>query len=483
MNRSSIKPTRRIKLNVHEPCEQAVEAARRFDSRIVGQKPAKDMVARAYRRFLNPLRDKRRPIYSAMLLGEPGQGKTLTAEELAFLLHGDPTAYIKVNCGAYKEKHRVSQLIGAPAGYVGYSDPKDEEKLPKSGKLDPSAKLSMHNKVASRKGSPTPVTVILLDEIEKMHPDLEDVLLSILDKAEVDFGNNTVGDFSDCVILMAGNIGSFEVSRLGRRMGFVTTSDSRPTHDDIRSTIFKVLEERYKPEFIDRIDEVVIYETLSASQKRLIVDVEIAKLEERIMSELPRGFAFTLKVDDRARDFIHAQATAGKGSARKLKRLLNGLLEEPLGNELAKKTIRLGDLVEVTYESGETLSFYMVEGEGDVAEADTMIVSGPDNMGGLAFQRKVDRALRKAARAEKALFEITIEADSQSQLAVDTHDLIGELTRIYGVAIVRTSNSWEAPWILTAVVRGIPEQIELFKTKNPACKVREHAAGAEGSGK
>ncbi|HEY9869716.1 MAG TPA: AAA family ATPase, partial [Candidatus Obscuribacterales bacterium] len=411
-----MKDTRkRLRLETGKPSEQETNFRSRLDVRIVGQEGGKAAATRAYRRFLNPLRDRRRPIYVAYLLGDKGSGKTLTAETCAELIHGDSTAFIKVNCSNYKEKHRVSQLLGAPPSYVGYKDPTDAKDQPKPGQIDTSAKLSMHNKVASRKGSPVPVTVVLLDEAEKMVEELEDVFLSIFDKGEVDFGNNTVGDYTDCIFFLAGNVGSEQLRRLKRRMGFHISDEV--SSEDVTSTVWKVLEDRYKPEFLDRIDEVVVYQALTAAEKRAVVDSEILKLEERIMSQLPRGLQFTLEIDKKAREFVLAEALKGDGSARKIKRTLSQLVEEPLGNELIKHTISLGDVVEVTHEKGKGgLSFFLVEGAGEVSEADRLPVHGdtPATLKGLAFQRKLDRAQHKAAWADKAQFEVVLSAESKA---------------------------------------------------------------------
>lgn len=469
--------TKRVLLNAGKPSEQEVSFCERVGAHIVGQQSAKEMVAIAYRRFLNPLRDKHRPIFVAYLLGEPGQGKTLTAEEFAEALHGDRRAMIKLNAGNYKEKHRISQLLGAPPSYIGYKDPSDTKEQLKPGQLDTSAKLSMHNKVASRKGSKTPVTIVLIDEAEKMVEELEDMLLSIFDKGEVDFGNNTVGDYSDCIFLLAGNVGSDEIRKLGQRIGFRRQQDTN--QKEIDSTVKAALERKYKPEFLDRLDMVVIYETLTPSQKRQIVNVEITRLEERIMAQLPRGLQFELKVDDKAREFILCESLKNKGSARRIKRVIHRLLEEPLGNELIKHTISLGDVVEVTYEpGGEALSFYLCSGEADVAEADRLAVKGSaaqEAVDGLTFQRKVERAARKAKLGARKEYTVAVEAETMSELAELTGALVNDLRHVFGIKINRSATTWEQPFTTVFLVSAIEDQMNCLKERYPEVAVSTYA--------
>lgn len=468
----------RILLDVGKPGEQEVGISNKLSGRIIGQKGGREAAARAYRAFLNPLRDKRRPVYVIYGLGDSGVGKTLLARSLAKFLHGDEKAMIKINAGNYKEKHRVSQLLGAPPSYVGYKDPSDPKEAPKPGQMDTSAKLSMHNKIASRRGSNVPVTVVLIDECEKMHEDLEQVLLSIFEDGEVDFGNNTVGDFTDCIFILTGNIASREINKLGERpMGFVT-KDPEVTQAMIDSTVTKVLQNRYAPEFLNRIDEVVIFEKLTPEQLRQVVDVEVDDLIERMTEELPRGLAFTLDVKSSARDFILAEALKKKGQARNIRRTVARLLGDALGNELIKRTLSLGDLVEVEHEKGaKALSFYKTEGEGDIADADLMALHGgdtPDSRKGLSFQRRNDAAIKKAARAKaKKTYDVTVEADTKEELSNEFGHLVMECFKLYGLQVIRTSNAWEAPYSATATVRGIDEQIAILKEKYPKAKVEE----------
>lgn len=475
--------SKRILLDVGKPGEQEISVSKKLSTRIIGQKGGREAAARAYRAFLNPLRDKRRPVYVMYALGESGEGKTLLARSLARFLHGDEKAMIKINAGNYKEKHRVSQLLGAPPSYVGYKDPTDPKEAPKAGKIDTTAKLSMHNKVASRRGSTVPVTVVLIDECEKMHEDLEQVLLSIFEDGEVDFGNNTVGDFTDCIFILTGNIASREISKLNKApMGF-GRDVVVVTQEMIGSTVTKVLEDRYAPEFLNRIDEVVIFERLTPEQLRQVVDVEVDELMERMTEALPRGMAFTLDVKDSARDFILAESLKRKGGARNIRRTVSRLVGDALGNELIKRTLSLGDLVEVEHEGDATaLSFYKTEDEADVADADRMVLhhgDTNDTRKGLSFQRRNDAALKKAGRAKtKKVFRITVKADSKEELSNEFGHLVMECFNVFGLQVIQTSNAWEAPFVATATVRGIDEQIKMLEEKYSNVEIEEQTENA-----
>lgn len=471
---------KRISLQVEQPGEQEAGFTRQLQSRIVGQENAKSVAARAYRRFLNPLRDKRRPIFTAYLLGESGVGKSLTAKTAAQIIHGDPTAMIKINASNYREAHRISQLLGAPPSYVGYKDPTDEQSKPKEGKADTSAKLSMHNKVASRKGSTVPVTIVLIDEAEKMSPELEQVFLSIFEDGEVDFGNNTVGDFTDCIFFLTGNVAAQQLVELFKRkpkIGFSLSKDEGISQLEIESVVQMALEARYAPEFLNRIDEVVIYERLTAEQKGAVVDVEIAEVEQRIMSELPGGLAFELKIDQSARGFILAEALKGQGSARNIRRQVSRLIEEPVGNELIKSTIKAGDLVEVTYDEGNTrLSFYLSAGEGQIKHQ-----AGSIRVATAAAPLKAEtdhQATLSTPPAPRAMYFMAVSAQSKAELSKEVGKLLNELLTVLSIELLDLKIH-EQPLRASVTVRASEPQAALLKTRYPFAHVTQISADSD----
>lgn len=458
------RPLCRTLLEVNVPSEREQAMMGFMNDNIVGQPGLVGVAGRAYTQAFNPLRNKKRPIYVVFLLGERGTGKTLTPSMTAKFLHNDEEALIKIPCGSYKERHRISQLLGAPPSYVGHRDPEKTAAL-KPTQTDPSARLSRHNIVASRKGSEVPVSVLMFDEIEKASEDLEHVLLSIMYEGQVDLGSNEPTDFRDCIIFLTGNVAAFELSRLGKTIGY----HSQVTvikQEDIESTVKGVLERRYAPEFIDRIDEVVIAKKLSDKDLRAIVDVQVEQFVRRIQDELPRGQQFDITVDEAARQYVFEQATAKGNSARGITRAITRYIEQPLGRELAKNTISLGDLVEVVYEEGkETLSFYLVEDGGTTSAADQMVVVGEKGTNGkLGMQRRLARAEMIAKKADKSLYVIRYEAKSQQALAKVAGPLQHDAMAVFGLRVVKTVLTMdEKPYSLEFYVRGVKEQIELLK--------------------
>ncbi len=470
----------RISLKVEQPSEQEAGFARQLQARIVGQENAKTVASRAYRRFLNPLRDKGRPVFTAYLLGESGVGKSLTAKTAAQIIHGDPTAMIKINASNYKEPHRISQLLGAPPSYIGYKDPTDEKSKPAEGQADTSAKLSMHNKLASRKGSTVPVTIVLIDEAEKMSPELEQVFLSIFEDGEVDFGNNTVGDFTDCIFFLTGNVAAEQLVELFRakpKIGFSLGKKEEISQLEIEKVVQRALSARYAPEFLNRIDEVVIYERLTEEQKGAIVDVEIAEVEQRIVSALPSALAFEVKVDQASRDFILAEALKGQGSARNIRQQVSRLIEEPLGNELIKSTIKAGDLIEVTYEEGDSfLSFYRVEGQGQVKRD----VAANENPAAPATQQAhaEHRVTLPALSGPKAMYFMAFGAESKAQLSKEISKLLSDLLTVLAIELLDLKIT-EQPLKASVTVKASEPQAALLKARYPFAYVTQISAASD----
>ncbi len=223
------------RLNTEEKSAQELGFLSVLNTRMVGQEKAKKAAARAKRRAGNPLRNKRGPVYKALLIGKSRTGKTLTAETTALSLHGDIEALVRVDCAEYQHGHEVSRLLGAPPSYVGFDDPgkggsdddQGDKKAAKASK-GPTALLARQNLIASRKGSKTAITVILLDEIEKAHTSLKDVLLAIFDKGKIHLANNTETDFTDCIFFMTSNLGMEQLENFGHSIGFGTQEITQP---------------------------------------------------------------------------------------------------------------------------------------------------------------------------------------------------------------------------------------------------------------
>jgi ATP-dependent Clp protease ATP-binding subunit ClpA len=430
----------RTRLNTSVASPVQIQFENSLALRVIGQPNGVSLAARARARAENPLRNKRRPIYTALLLGPTSVGKTETVREAAYLTHGDRDAFIQINAAAYKEKHRISQLIGAPPGYVGYkdtSDPREEERK-KQGLKDKSAKLSKENLIASRKGSSVAITYVLIDELEKAGDDFFDLLLSIFEDGVIDFGNNEEADFREVVFFLTGNVGAFEVARLARRIGF----NQKPvTNEDIADTVQSSMNSVFKPEFLARIDEICVYNKLSRTDLLRVVGTEVERVKERILNDLPRGTAFELKVDGAAEEFILEQALEHGDNARDIRRTTDKLLTDCLGNELMKNSIPLGSLVEVTHEAEETaLAFYMTEGAGKVSAAD-LVENATGKETGVSMQRAIERAQYEMKRGVVPVnrYLIHVPLAKNENPVEEAISLIGDIKSVYELEILKWS--------------------------------------------
>ncbi len=302
--------------------------------RVIGQDEAVTKVARAIRRSRSPLKDPRRPGGSFIFLGPSGVGKTELAKSLAEFLFGSEEALIGFDMSEFMEKHTVSKLVGAPPGYVGYDE---------GGEL---------TKAVRRR----PYSVVLFDEIEKAHPDVFNVLLQILDEGRLTDGQGRTVDFSNTVIIMTSNIGAREIAQPST-MGFSSQGANGLSDKEINSRVMSELKRLFRPEFLNRVDEIVVFKSLAAEQLRGIVDLMVRELRNRMIAQ---GMSITLT--DAARDYVAKEGTDPIYGARPLRRAIQSLIEDPLAEELLQGKWSAGDIVEVDSD-GTALSFKKGEGE------------------------------------------------------------------------------------------------------------------------
>jgi ATP-dependent Clp protease ATP-binding subunit ClpA len=461
------KPANRVALNTKVQSSVQVQFSEALGSRVIGQPNGVSLAARARARAENPLRNKKRPIYVALLLGPTSVGKTETVREAAFLTHKDADAFIQINAAAYKEKHRISQLIGAPAGYIGFkdSDSASEEERKKKGIRDKSAKLSKENLIASRKGSDVPITYVLIDELEKAGEDFFDLLLSIFEDGVIDFGNNDETDFREVVFFLTGNVGAFEISRLAKRIGFRI---AEATHEDIESTVDGAMKLAFKPEFLARIDEICVYNKLSRENLFDIVGTEISRVKERILSELPRGTQFELEVDASAQTFILDKALASGDNARDVRRFCDKLITDVLGNELVKKTIPVAALVEVTHEaSNDELSFFLTEGVGYVSAADLIDGHAANIQTGVVMQRAVEKAQYEMKKGKTTASRYLITVPSAKKGSKEAISLIYDIQSVFGLEVLKWTVSMKPAYVEVEVLMTAdfePQIKSVYKT-------------------
>ena len=310
-------------------CEDALH------QRVVGQDEAVSAVSRAIRRSRSPLKDPRRPGGSFIFLGPSGVGKTELAKSLAEFLFGSADALISFDMSEFMEKHAVSKLVGAPPGYVGYDE---------GGEL---------TKAVRRR----PYSVVLFDEIEKAHPDVFNILLQILDEGRLTDGQGRTVDFSNTVVIMTSNVGAREIAHTSP-MGFTSAGNGGLSDKEIKSRVESELKHLFRPEFLNRVDEIVVFKSLTDEQLRKVVDLMIADLRNRLIAQ-----GMSIELTDAARDFVAREGTDPIYGARPLRRAIQTLIEDPLAEALLVGGWRSGDVILVDEQDGK-LTF--TKGEGAI---------------------------------------------------------------------------------------------------------------------
>ncbi|MGM9802556.1 MAG: ATP-dependent Clp protease ATP-binding subunit [Muribaculaceae bacterium] len=284
--------------------------------RIIGQDEAIEKIAKAIRRNRVGLKDPNRPIGSFMFLGPTGVGKTLLAKRLAEFLFNSSDALIRIDMSEYMEKFNVSRLVGAPPGYVGYEE---------GGQL--TEKVRRH-----------PYSVVLLDEIEKAHADVFNLLLQVLDEGALTDSLGRKIDFKNTIIIMTSNIGSRELKDFGAGIGFGMQEGI--TKERSESVVRKALNKKFSPEFLNRIDDIIMFNSLNKQNIREIIEIELKKFNTRVES-----LGFTLNVTDAAKDLVAEKGFDSQYGARPLNRAIQTYIEDPLSEMLLKGEAEKGDIL------------------------------------------------------------------------------------------------------------------------------------------
>ncbi|MBT8254270.1 MAG: ATP-dependent Clp protease ATP-binding subunit, partial [Bacteroidia bacterium] len=288
--------------------------------KVIGQDEAVGKVVRAIQRNRAGLKDPNKPIGSFIFLGQTGVGKTQLAKVLARELFDNDDALIRIDMSEYMEKFAISRLIGAPPGYVGYEE---------GGQL-------------TEKVRRKPYAVVLLDEIEKAHPDVFNMLLQVLDDGYLTDSLGRKIDFSNTIIIMTSNIGARKLKDFGTGVGFGTSAKKSQAGSNARSIIENALKKAFAPEFLNRIDDVVVFNILEKEHINKIIDIELEKLFERI-TEL----GYTLKLTKRAKNFIADKGFDQQYGARPLKRAIQKYIEDALAEEIIKSKVHEGDTIKI----------------------------------------------------------------------------------------------------------------------------------------
>jgi len=328
--------------------------AREFETalrrKIVGQDPAVDKVAEIYQMFLAGLNPPGRPVGNLLFLGPTGSGKTRVVEATAEALYDDPRACIKIDCAEFQHSHEIAKLIGSPPGYLGH---RETHPL-----LTQEALNQWHNEKIK-------LSILLFDEIEKASDALWQLLLGILDKATLTLGDNRRVDLSQCVIILTSNLGACEVNELiNGSMGFA----QKPAHmdagldDKINRTAVEAARRKFSPEFMNRIDKVVVFHMLRVEHLQQILEIELGMVQQRIL-QAAGDHQFVFSCTTPAKQFLLHEGTDLKYGARHLKRAIEKNLVFPLANLVATGQVKLGDFIRVDLDGSGKLIF-IKEAEG-----------------------------------------------------------------------------------------------------------------------
>ena len=300
------------------------EIAPTLAGQIIGQDEAIDKLAKAIRRNRIGLKDPNKPIGTFLFLGPTGVGKTHLAKKLAEYLFDSPESLIRIDMSEYMEKFAVSRLVGAPPGYVGYEE---------GGQLT--------EKVRRR-----PYSIVLLDEIEKAHPDTFNLLLQIMDEGRLTDSLGRTIDFKNTILIMTSNIGSRQLKDFGSGIGFNTPAADDKSYS--QSVLRKALNKAFSPEFLNRIDDIIMFEPLSREAIFKIIDIELAGFYRRV-----KDLGYKLNISDAARDFIADRGYDANFGARPLKRAIQKYLEDELADIIIDAAIVSGDTIEIDYNQGD----------------------------------------------------------------------------------------------------------------------------------
>ena len=321
------------RIPVRKLAEEESERLRNLEGilhqRVVGQEEAVTAISKAIRRGRVGLKDPKRPIGSFLFLGPTGVGKTELSKALSEAMFGTENALIRVDMSEYMEKHSVSKMIGSPPGYVGYDE---------GGQL-------------SEKVRRNPYCVILFDEIEKAHPDVFNILLQVLDDGHITDAQGRKIDFKNTIIIMTSNAGAENIIS-PKRLGFGMVSDAKADYNFMKDRVMDEVKRLFKPEFLNRIDEIIVFHQLAREHIKGIADIMLGTIGKRCKEQLGIG----LEVTDSAREHLIDKGYDDKYGARPLRRTIQNLVEDRMAEEMLDGRIKAGSLVEVGFD-GERLTF------------------------------------------------------------------------------------------------------------------------------
>ena len=330
-------------------------------SKIVGQEEGVQSLVDLYQVFCAGLNSPGRPVGNLLFLGPTGSGKTRIVEAAAEILFGDPRAIIKVDCAEFQHSHEIAKLIGSPPGYLGHRE---------------THPLITQEALSANHTDKLKLSFLLFDEIEKASDALWQLLLGMLDKATLTLGDNRRVDLSQTVIFMTSNLGGGEITELMEGgMGFIQPKDKpiAGLDEKVERTAIEAARRKFSPEFMNRLDKVVVFHPLLRNQLEEVLEIELGQVQQRVL-ETARG-QFLFRVTSAAREFLLTEGTDQRYGARHLKRAIERNIVYPLANLLATEQVHVGDLVRIDWDGvAKSLSFIR-ESEGALIETPSPMAS------------------------------------------------------------------------------------------------------------
>jgi ATP-dependent Clp protease ATP-binding subunit ClpC len=301
-----------------------LKMAEELKGSVIGQDEAIQKIVKSIQRNRAGLKDPNKPIGTFIFLGPTGVGKTQLAKVLAKFLFDTTDNLIRIDMSEYMEKFSVSRLVGAPPGYVGYEE---------GGQL-------------TEKVRRKPYSVVLLDEIEKAHPDVFHIMLQVLDEGQLTDSLGRRVDFRNTIVILTSNIGTRQLTEFGRGIGFDTSARKASRDEQAKSILQKALQKTFAPEFLNRIDDVIMFNSLGKKEIDKIIDLELKGLFDRV-----NALGYKMKIVPAAKDFIAEKGFDANYGARPLKRAIQKYLEDPMAEVLIKADLKPGDTIHIGFNS------------------------------------------------------------------------------------------------------------------------------------
>jgi ATP-dependent Clp protease ATP-binding subunit ClpB len=355
--------TQILPLDPEKRSNDTLEFKTALGSKIVGQEEGVQALVDLYQVFCAGLNSPGRPVGNLLFLGPTGSGKTRIVEAAAEILFGDPRAIIKVDCAEFQHSHEIAKLIGSPPGYLGHRE---------------THPLITQEALSANHTDKLKLSFLLFDEIEKASDALWQLLLGMLDKATLTLGDNRRVDLSQTVIFMTSNLGGGEITELMQGgMGFIQPKDKPITGLDekVERTAVEAARRKFSPEFMNRLDKVVVFHPLKRDQLEEVLEIELGQVQQRVL-ETARG-QFLFRVTPAAREFLLTEGTDQRYGARHLKRSIERNIVYPLANLLATEQVHVGDLVRIDWDG-------VAKGLTFVRESEGALIETPSPMAGRA---------------------------------------------------------------------------------------------------